>query len=250
MCGDLVRAIRTESEMAVAHHWGVRNQTVWKWRRALNVPRMTNGSLRLVIEYATEKFTPEALTKGKEAMHSPEVRAKLSAARKGRPQHPNTIAACRELGRRPKSEEWKRGMSERSKKMWENPEAHGLPSRRKWTEEELALIGTDSDKAVAKALGLPVNVVQYKRESLGISLLAQRWKEQQIALARHGTRQPTRSHAEEIPSAIRRQARETWNSCLCSQAVDRSRNRTDWNSKRPRSRTQARKGRLLHSSQA
>ena len=73
-------------------------------------------------------------------------------------------------------------MSERSKKMWENPEAHGLPSRRKWTEEELALIGTDSDKAVAKALGLPVNVVKHKRESLGISLLAQRWNEEQIAL--------------------------------------------------------------------
>ena len=33
VCGDLVRAIRTESEMAVAHHWGVRNATVWKWRR-------------------------------------------------------------------------------------------------------------------------------------------------------------------------------------------------------------------------
>ena len=182
VCGELVRAIRTESEMAVAHHWGVRYETVWKWRQALNVPRMTNGSRRLRIEYAVEQLTPEVRAKGKEAMHSPEVRAKLSAAKKGRPQHPNTIAACRELGRRPKSEEWKRAMSERSKKMWENPEAHGLPSRRKWTEEELALIGTDSDKAVAKALGLPVNVVQYKRETLGISLLAQRWKKEEIAL--------------------------------------------------------------------
>ncbi len=46
----------------------------------------------------------------------------------------------------------------------------------------IALIGTDRDKVVAKALGLPVKVVQYKRELLGISLLAQRWKEQQIAL--------------------------------------------------------------------
>jgi hypothetical protein len=182
VCGDLVRAIRTESVLAVAHHWGVRDETVWKWRKALNVPAMTNGSRRLRIEYAIETLTPEARAKGKEAMHSPEVRAKLSAAKKGRPQHPNTIEACRRLGMRPKSEAWKRGLSERSKKMWENPQAHGLPSRRKWTEEELAIIGTDGDNAVANALGLPVNVVKHKRESLGISLLAKRWNQHEIAL--------------------------------------------------------------------
>ena len=58
----------------------------------------------------------EVRANGKAAMRTPEVRAKLSAASKGRPQHPNTIAACRELGKRPKSEEWKRGQSERSRK--------------------------------------------------------------------------------------------------------------------------------------
>jgi len=65
VCGDLVRAIRTESEMAVAHHWGVKYPTVWKWRQALNVPRMTSGSRRLSIEYAIEKLTPEVRAKGK-----------------------------------------------------------------------------------------------------------------------------------------------------------------------------------------
>ena len=182
VCGDLVRAIRTESAVAVAHHWGVRRKAVWKWRKALGVPPMTNGSRRLRIEYAAEHFTPEFRAKSRAAMHSPEVRAKLSAARKGRPQHPNTIAACRALGKRPKSEEWKRGMSERSRKMWANREAYGLPSRREWTEEQLAVIGTDSDRAVALALGLPRNVVAYQRARMGISLLADRWKEHEIAL--------------------------------------------------------------------
>jgi hypothetical protein len=34
---DLARAVRRESEVAVAHHWGVDKQTVGKWRKALGV---------------------------------------------------------------------------------------------------------------------------------------------------------------------------------------------------------------------
>ncbi len=138
VCGDLVRAVRTESEIAVAHHWGVAYTTVWKWRRALNVPRMTNGSRRLRIDYAAETLTPLVRALGKRAMSRPDVRAKLSALRKGRTQHPNTIEACRRLGQRPKSEAWRRAMSERSKKMWQNREAYGLPESREWTDEQLA----------------------------------------------------------------------------------------------------------------
>jgi hypothetical protein len=182
VCGDLVRAIRTESAMAVAYHWGVHSSTVSKWRKALGVPRMTNGTRRLRIEWTTEIFTPEFRAKGREAMHRPDVRAKLSALRKGRRQHPNTIEACRRLGQRPKSDAWKRALSERSKKMWENPEAHGLPQRRKWAEDELALLGADSDNAVARALGLPVGIVRYKRQSLGIFSVAHRWSDGEIAL--------------------------------------------------------------------
>ena len=182
VCGDLVRAVKTESETAVAHHWGVRYWTVWKWRKALQVPRMTNGTRRLLIENAVNTLSSEVRAKGKEAMKRPDVRAKLSAGKKGRPLHPNTIAACRELGKRPKSDAWKKGMSERSKKMWETPEAYGLPARRKWTDQELALIGSDSDRAVAEQLELPIKVIKQKRESLKIPLLAQRWKEHEIAL--------------------------------------------------------------------
>ena len=182
LCGDLIRAVRTESAQAVAYHWGVSDSVVGRWRRALNVGRMPNGSRRLRIEYAAATFTPEVRAKGKEAMHSPEVRAKLSALRKGRRQHPNTLAAALEAAKRPKSEEWKRGQSERSRKMWENPEAYGLPPRRKWTGEELALLGTDTDRAIAQRLGIPMKVVRRERDRLGISGISQRWKEHEIAL--------------------------------------------------------------------
>ena len=83
LCGDLIRAVRTESEQAVAYHWGVNLNVVWRWRRALNVGRMTNGSRRLRIEYAVETLTPEVRAKGREAMHSPAVRAKLRRSERG-----------------------------------------------------------------------------------------------------------------------------------------------------------------------
>jgi hypothetical protein len=182
LCGDLIRAVRTESETAVAHHWGVRYPTVWKWRRALNVGPITNGTRRLLIESAAETLSPEVRAKAKAAMHSAEVRAKLSAIRKGRRQHPNTTAAFREIAKRPKSDEWKRAQSERSRKMWENPEAYGLPARRKWTDEEIALLGTDTDRAIARALGVPIKHVTNERVRRGISCLAERWKPGQIEL--------------------------------------------------------------------
>ena len=115
-------------------------------------------------------------------MHSQEVRAKLSALERDDDStriRPPPSASWRE---RPKSEEWKRGQSERSRKMWENPEAYGLPPRRHWTDEEIALLGTDTDRAIANRLGLPKKVVTNERERLGIPGLSQRWKEHEIAL--------------------------------------------------------------------
>ena len=39
--GDLERAVRLESNLAVCHWFSVTPQTVTKWRKALTVPRMT-----------------------------------------------------------------------------------------------------------------------------------------------------------------------------------------------------------------
>jgi hypothetical protein len=41
LCGDLVRAVQTESLAAVEKGWGVRRQTVVRWRKALGVGRVT-----------------------------------------------------------------------------------------------------------------------------------------------------------------------------------------------------------------
>jgi hypothetical protein len=182
VCDDLVRAIRTESSIAVAHHWGVARSVVSQWRRALGVPRMTSGTTRLLIETAAETLTPEVRAIARNRMHAPDVRAKLSAIRTGRSVHPNTIAALREAAKRPKSEDWKRGQSERSKRMWQNREAYGLPARHKWTAKEIALLGTDSDAKIAKILGLKVHAVVDQRRRLGIRRPVRHWTEAECKL--------------------------------------------------------------------
>lgn len=57
--GDLVRAIRMESVIAVMHFWGVSRTTVGTlWRRALRVPRYNPGTLVLWSDLSV-KLTPE-----------------------------------------------------------------------------------------------------------------------------------------------------------------------------------------------
>ena len=184
VCGSLVRAVQKESEIAVAFHWGVSTTTVKKWRRALRVPAITNGTLSLYVSYGYERLTtPENKAKTKAASRRPEVREKIRASRVGRPLHPNTAAALREAVSRPKTEAWKRGQSARSRKMWENAEQYGLRAQHAWPDEDIALLGKKSDRAVGGILGLPEYVVVHKRKSLGIEAsVLEPWQDDEIRL--------------------------------------------------------------------
>jgi hypothetical protein len=162
----------------------VSTTTVKKWRRALEVPAVTNGTRSLYIGYGFERLvTPENKAKSKEAMGSEEVRAKIRASCVGRELHPKTAAALLEAAKRPKSEEWKRGQSARSQKMWENAEEYGLRAQHAWSDEDIVLLGAKSDKEVGQILGLPEHVVVHKRRSLGIEAsVLEPWKDDEIAL--------------------------------------------------------------------
>jgi len=46
LCGDLVKAIRVESAVAMKHHFGVGSDTVWKWRKKLGVDTELAEKLR------------------------------------------------------------------------------------------------------------------------------------------------------------------------------------------------------------
>jgi hypothetical protein len=58
---ELARAVRCESVKAICHWWGVNYSVVWKWRKALGVPRFNEGSGRL---QATLNATKAARLKG------------------------------------------------------------------------------------------------------------------------------------------------------------------------------------------
>jgi hypothetical protein len=147
LCGDLVRAVRLESEQAVAHHWKVSRHTVGKWRQALDVEVFTPGTWRVVMRAVRLAGTPEA-------------REKISAAMWGKPANwsPALRARILALAKRPKSEAFKRKMS----RIMRRKHALGLPPKR-WTPEEERLLGTLPDRVIARRLDRSLKAVQGRR---------------------------------------------------------------------------------------
>jgi hypothetical protein len=129
---ELARAIRHESAAAIRHWWGVSVGVVWRWRQALGVGRMDNeGSARLI--RAAAEMGGEAFgARG----WTPEERERLRRvnARLG-------LARTLVLG------------------------YHGP----RWGAGEIALLGTVSDREVARRTGRSVDGVRRKRTKLGIA---------------------------------------------------------------------------------
>lgn len=141
LCGDLIQAVRRESKLAVAFHWGVSLKMVQVWRRILDVEPYTPGSQWLMRTTARENSTPRKMRRLTEL--------------------------ARPVGRRPKSKEWRRKMSSivRVRIKLTGP-IH--PDRPLWTPEQDRLLGTGLDSAVAEKLGRSVNAVRSRRCALGI----------------------------------------------------------------------------------
>lgn len=134
LCGDLCRAVRTESAIAVAHWWGVNPVLVWKWRKALGVGK-TEGTRRLWQGYKPQKLTEERAEKGREAAKTAESRAKRSATQTGRKAHEKTRKALLAAAQQPKSEDWKKQQALSMTRQWENCIRDRHPV---WTAEKKA----------------------------------------------------------------------------------------------------------------
>jgi len=63
---DLAKAVKRESEIAVRYWWGVGVGAVWKWRKALGVPRVNEGTRSRLVAFGKSKAHRPAI----EAMHA------------------------------------------------------------------------------------------------------------------------------------------------------------------------------------
>ncbi len=107
LCRDLARVVRQEAAIAVCHWWGVTNQTVTKWRAALDVPQYTEATRRLHREWMPERVPPEVHAKAIAAANSPEANAKKSASRMGHAVSEKTAEALAR-GRKKLAEKYQR----------------------------------------------------------------------------------------------------------------------------------------------
>ncbi|MGE4293332.1 MAG: hypothetical protein AB7E32_14120 [Desulfovibrio sp.] len=157
LCGDLIRAVETESGIAVAHHWGVSVHTVTNWRRTLDVSHTNAGTARLYQAYKPAKLPEEAAERGREAAKSDEARAKLSAAKSGKPAHPNTLAALKLAAQRPKSAKWRADNSRRMREQW----GKGIRKKKTdWSDGEILTalnmhVSGLSNNKISSSLGKP-----------------------------------------------------------------------------------------------
>lgn len=128
LCGDLERAVRTESAWAIIHWWGISSATVTAWRKFLGVRIDNPGGLRLKRAWVPETLTEDQRDRGRALAHQPEPMAQMVATRRAR----------------------------------------GGGNRKPWTPQEDALLGTIPDPQAAQRLGRAQSLVGIRRRTLGI----------------------------------------------------------------------------------
>src|SRR5947207_2605029 len=94
-------AVRREAAQAVAYWWGVTGQTLTVWRKALGVQETNERTSALRSAYTEEAWAVEARRKAHSKNADPERRAKIAAAKRGKPRPPHVVEAIRRshLGR-------------------------------------------------------------------------------------------------------------------------------------------------------
>ena len=79
VCGDLVKALKSESASAVSYWWGVSAHQVSRWRAALGIETETEGTLALWASHEGNPNIAEFSTAGNAASLAPDARAKRDA---------------------------------------------------------------------------------------------------------------------------------------------------------------------------
>ena len=118
--GALAAAVRRESAVAVAYWWGVSRSTVNKWRRALGVPPINEGTRQLLRGYVDTPIFRRKQRKAWAAEWTPERRERLAAANRGKKMSIAVRAkiSAAHMGRR-RSAEARRKMSLAQRRRWQ-----------------------------------------------------------------------------------------------------------------------------------
>lgn len=162
---DLVKAVRLESNQAVAHHWGLTPQTITKWRKLLGVRTYTAGTKRLQRAYGEQPWFKAAQRKAWSKNQDPERRAKLSAALRGRKKSREHLRKIG-LAHRGKaiSAEARAKMSAAHQRRGTRPPWLNPP----WSDEEDDAVRTLSTREAAEVTGRTPLAVKSRRATLGV----------------------------------------------------------------------------------
>ena len=140
-------------------------QTVVKWRKALGVLPINEGTRELLRDWAPDVLNAAARERAREASRSPEFAAKISAATKGKPKPPHVVEAMRRAATGYKaSEETRAKMSATHERLCAERRAAGEGWQDTWDD----LLGSMSDKELAKRLGVHASTVFVRRKLLGV----------------------------------------------------------------------------------
>jgi len=167
--GDLARAVRLESALAIGHWWGVGRSAVARWRKALSVELANPGTHRLRSAYAHEPWAVRALRKAVQKARGPEARRKMGDARRGKPLPPHVSEAVARANRRRRVTAATRArISETRRAIVARGEYH-YPNGRAWTAREDKLVRTLAAADAARRTGRTLASVYSRRQVLGIT---------------------------------------------------------------------------------
>jgi hypothetical protein len=158
MYKGLARAVRQESELAVAHGWGV------------GVGATTAGTSRLRRGHFAEPWAQAARAKAHAKRRDAEAdagrRQKIAAAKRGKPR-PRHVIAAMAAGRRgkPHDEESRRTMSAAQRRRGARPPKAGRP----WTPREDDLVRRLPAPEVARRTGRTLGAVYGRRRVPGLT---------------------------------------------------------------------------------
>lgn len=153
--GALADAVRNESNLAVCHWWCVTPQTVSKWRKALGVDRVNDGTHRLFAAHFDSPLGKKARAKARAKARDLERRRKIAEARSGKS--------------RPK---WVIDKILATKRARAKPKPPKTPriNHRLWTVEADDLVRTKPPADAARLTGRTLAAVYLRRKTLGIAV--------------------------------------------------------------------------------